>query len=115
MEGETTTKSIECVEWLNVNRNARLKVTKKEDNFKKNKNNKSQAKNKPPKNSAEDENSALYLIQVVGQQFKETCNLLACLSSDQIVNVYEQNKLKPRCVIRQRMPNGKNLNEVCTY
>ncbi len=103
---------LECVEWLNVNRNARLKVTVKEDNFKKNKNNKQNKSAVTNKSHTDDTNSAIYLIQVAGQKFPNTNNLVACLASDQVVHVYEQKSLKERYKIHQKVPNGKNLNEV---
>jgi WD40 repeat protein len=107
---------LECVEWLNVNRNARLKVTAKDDNFKKNKGHKkATAATAGTSRMDSDPNSALYLIHVEGQRFPETNNLVACLSSDQVVNVYEQKSLKERYKIHQRIPQGKNLNEVGFY
>lgn len=106
---------LECVEWLNVNRDARLKVTAKEDNFKKNKGvNKANNKNRAG-TSSDPADSALYLVHVVGQRFPDTNNLVACLASDQVVNVYEQKSLKERYKIHQRLAQGKNLNEVGFY
>ena len=101
-------KNIECVEWINVNRNARLKVLVKEDNFKKNKSNK-QSQN--DQKNEQNVDSALYLIQVVGQEVTKDRELLACLTSDQIVNTYNSN-LKPLNKINQEILPNKNLNEV---
>lgn len=107
---------LECVEWLNVNRNARLKVTAKEDNFKKNKQaNKQTGKKAGCGSGGDPADSALYLVHVVGQRFAENNNLVACLASDQVVSVYEQKSLKERYKIHQRVPQGKNLNEVGFY
>ena len=104
-------KNIECVEWINVNRNARLKVLVKEDNFKKNKSNKQSQNNQKNEQNVD---SALYLIQVVGQEVTKDRELLACLTSDQIVNTYNSN-LKPLNKINQEILPNKNLNEVGFY
>lgn len=103
-------KNIECIEWINVNRNARLKVHVKEDNFKKNKSNKQSQHVQKVDQSVD---SALYLIQVVGQEVTKQRDLLACLTSDQIVNIYDGN-LKPLNKINQEVISNKNLNEVNT-
>ncbi len=102
-------KNIECIEWVSVNRNARLTVTQKEDNFKKSKSQK--AKNSKSATQKDDALSALYLIQIAAQRFEDT-NLLACLTSDQVVNVYNEGSLKSRFQVRQRIKHGQNLNEV---
>ncbi len=107
---EAIVNHMECIEWVSVNRNARLTVTQKEDNFKKNKSQKT-TNQKSSAQNADNANSALYLIQIAGQQFADT-NLLACLTSDQVVNVYNEETLKSRFQVRRRIKQGQNLNEV---
>ena len=88
-------KTLKCVEWLNVNRNARAKIVKTD------KKSKSSGVGKPAQNAGS------YLLQVVGKQ-----DCLACLTSDQIVNIYESSNLKQKSQIQPRLGADKNLNEI---
>ena len=90
-------KTLKCVEWLNVNRNARAKIVKTDKKSK----SASSGANKPVQHAGS------YLLQVVGKQ-----GCLACLTSDQIVNTYESANLKQKSQIQPRLGADKNINEI---
>ena len=90
---------LKCCEWLNLNKNARVLNKKK------------------PKSN--DEPESLYLFKIARNQ--QTLNdlnnltehpdssLLCCLSSDQIIHVYDQQNLK----LKHKITNAhKNINEI---
>jgi hypothetical protein len=88
-------KNLKCIEWINVNKNARLKI------FKNHKNNKSIKKE-----------HGSYLLQVVGHKLENGNNFLACLTSDQIIKIYDQENLSFKFQICSNLPNDKNINEI---
>ncbi len=85
-----------CCEWLNANRSAHSLKLKK--------------------NTARpQESSILYLLQIVGKQSgTEDDQELACLSSDQIISVYDQNNLKLVTQIKEAhlKTEYKTINEI---
>ena len=91
-----------CSEWINANKNAHL-LKKKKNNDKNNIN----------KNS---DSGLLYLLQIVGNNNEnESESTLACLSSDQIINVYDQNNLKLITQIKDneyQKNQSKTINDI---
>lgn len=102
--------NLKCVEWLNMNKDAR--------DLKKLKNN----SNKKAKNKNNDL-GAVYLLKIAGFS-SPTCNIdlnnnksnpnyLACLSSDQIINVYDHNlKLNSKLTNTHSTANSYSINEI---
>jgi WD40 repeat protein len=89
---------LKCCEWINMNRNAR------------------KIKNKLSKNSEFLGDESIYVLQIVGnrQQTSES-SLLACLTSDQIIQVYDQSDLKLKQKIRnshETNSSTKTINEI---
>jgi WD40 repeat protein len=75
---------LKCVEWLNLNRNARQ--------IKNDKQKKDQVKSNPElANHPDYQLSTNYVLQITGSNDN---NSLACLTSDKIVQIYDQNILK---------------------
>lgn len=82
---------LECVEWTNVNRNAKL------------------IKKKKNKNNSEAASECLYLTQIVGkEESDENESKLGCLCSNQIVHIYEQSNLKLKSQLFY--PHGEETN-----
>lgn len=91
--------NLKCMEWTNMNKSARL--------IKSNKNGKKQQKQNDLANSS------IYLLQIAG--YKNDNKKLGCLSSDQIINVYDQSNLKLISQIKnlnQEASNNININEI---
>ena len=90
---------LKCLEWMNVNRYAAH-----------------QNKSKLSKNSSTEE--SIYVLQIAGQKQQQQIlesPLLACLSSDQIIQVYDQTDLKLKYKIRNAHDTNastKSINEI---
>lgn len=83
--------NLKCLEWTNTNKNARLIKSK-------------------TKSKQSDLGDSVYLLQITG--YKNNNQKLACLSSEQIVNIYDQQNLKLLSQIKSQEPQGKEINEI---
>ncbi len=89
-----------CSEWINANKNAYLLKRKKN----------------VENNNKDLESGLIYLLQVIGKNNDNGSeSIIACLSSDQIVNIYDQNNLKLITQIKDndyQKNSSKTINEI---
>jgi WD40 repeat protein len=92
--------NLQCVEWFNINRNAYL-IQKKRKNKSK------ECTNLEKKTNIQ--TACKYILQIVGNQENE---LLACLSSDQVINLHNQEDLKFIYHIKPELNSDRYINDI---